>query len=244
MTEHWPEHVDPEPGAEARSGSMSDDRERLASLPVRLVQVFVSPGKLMDQLAREPRWLGAMLVSTVIVATSLAIIPVELMVEAQRAAMIERGQELPEMSERATQVMRAVVPIASGLATMLFSAVFAGVYMVIFAFFLGDEGRFVQYLAAVTHAWFIAALLGLLLTPLRISTGDPQYTLNLASFFFFLPDGYLYNVLRALDLTQIWSTLVIAQGAHAIDRRRSFKSAATIMLGILLMIALIVGSFM
>ena len=84
---------------------------------------------------------------------------------------------------------------------------------------------------------------GLLITPLRISTGDAQLTLNLASFLFFLEDGYVLNVFRMLDITQIWSTLVIAQGAHAIDSRRSFGSAAAILLTITLLFIGVVARF-
>ena len=216
----------------------------LPPIHVRLVWVFFSPGKLMARLAETPRWLMAMLASAAVVGLSMALVPPELMLEVQRQAAIERGVEFPEMGEGAVNAMRVVIPVASTLSTIVFSVVFAGVYTVLFAFILGDEGRFTQYLAAVTHAWFIAALFGLLVTPLRIATGDPQYTLNLASFFFFLPDGSFYNVFRALDLTQIWSTLVIAQGVHSIDRRRSFKSAAVILLSILFAFALLVARFM
>ncbi len=228
----------------SRPGTSARAEGALPPLPIRLVQVFVSPGVLMDRLAATPRWAGALLVSAVVVGASLALIPPEVMVEAQRQAAMERGAQLPEMGDEAMRFLRVVIPVASGVSVAVFNLLFAGLYTVVFAFVLGDEGRYVQYLAAVSHAWFIAALFGLLVTPLRIATEDPQYTLNLASFFFFLPDGYLYNVLRALDLTQIWSTLVIAQGAHAIDARRSFRSAAAILLVILLCVAMVAANFM
>lgn len=216
----------------------------LPPLPARLVAVFFSPGRLMAQLAERPKWAGAILVSAVVVGMSMTLIPTELFLEAQRQAAMERGVPVPDMPAEAVRWMSVVIPVTTILSTVVFSFVFAGVYTVIFAFILGDEGRYVQYLAAVSHAWFIAALFGLLVTPLRISTGDPQFTLNLASFLFFLPDGYFLNVFRVLDITQIWSTLVIAQGAHAIDARRSFASAATIMIGILVTVALVVARFM
>jgi hypothetical protein len=227
---------------EGRSAS-GEPEERLPPLPARLLAVFFSPGRLTEQLAANPRWLGALLISAALVGISMALIPADLFFEVQRQAAMERGIDMPEMGANAMRFMRVIIPVTTVITTLLFSFVFAGVYTVIFAFILGDEGRFNQYLAMVTHAWFIAAVLGLLVTPLRISTGDPQFSLNLGSFFFFLPDGYLQNVLKVLDLTQIWSTLVIAQGAHAIDRRRSFSSAASIMLGILLVFALIVARF-
>ena len=161
--------------------------------------------------------------------------------DAQRQAALQRGADFPEMSERALSVMRYVIPIGAVVTTFVMSVIFAGLYTLVFAFVLGDEGRFKQYLAVLAHSSFIAAVFTLLATPLRISTGDPQFTLNVGSFFIFLPDGYLLNVLRSLDLTQIWSTLVVAQGVHAIDRRRSFGSAATILLTILLAFVLVVA---
>lgn len=247
MTDHEVgDHFDPsEPtGDELEARSAQTAPASLPPLPTRLFQVFVSPGRLMERLAETPRWAGPMLISAALIALSVALIPPEIMLEAQRMAAMERGADFPEIGDEALRFMRIAFPVGSAAATVVLSFFFAGVYTLIFAFLLGDEGRYAQYLAAVTHAWFIAALLGLAVTPLRIATEDPQYTLNLASFFFFLPDGYLLNVLRALDLTQIWSTLVIAQGAHAIDGRRSFKSAAMILLGILLATALVVGRFM
>jgi len=216
----------------------------LPGLPARLIAVFFSPGKLMDELVVDPRWIGALLVGAVVVGLSVALIPVDVFMEMNRQAALERGREFPEMTDRALRMMRLVIPLGSVVSTLVFTAIFTGVYTVIFAFVLGDEGRFRQYLAVVSHAYFIPLLFGLLVTPLRISTGDPQFTLNLASFFVFLPDGYVLNVLRVFDLTQIWSTLVIAQGVHAIDRRRSFSSAATILLMLFSGMALIIARFM
>lgn len=215
----------------------------LPSLPKRLFDVLFSPGRLTEQLTENPKWIGALLVSASVVGLSMALIPVDVFLEFQRLQALERGVEFPELPDRVINITRIIVPTVTVVTTMLFSFIFAGLYTLIFAFILGDEGRYAQYLAVVSHAWFIAALFGLLITPLRISTGDPQLTLNLASFLFFLPDGYFLNVFRVLDLTQIWSTLVIAQGAHAIDKRRSFSSAATILLIMLLGVALIAARF-
>lgn len=215
----------------------------LPSLPARLAAVFHSPGRLVEQLAREPRWIGALLVGALLVALSVTLIPAEVMMEANRQAAMERGRELPEMGDRVLRVIRIVTPIATFLATLIVTSLMAGLYALVFAFVLGDEGRYVQYLAMVAHANFIAVAFGLLLTPLRISMGDPQLTLNLGTFLAFLPDGYVLSVLRYLDLTQIWSTLVVAQGAHAIDRRRSFGSAATIGLSVVLLFAMVIAYF-
>ena len=214
------------------------------SLPKRLLYVFVSPGKLSEFLAEDPKWIAALMASAAVIGVSMLLIPVEVFLDAQRQAALGRGVDFPDMPDRMVNAMRYVFPSIAVVSTIVFAFIFAGFYTLIFAFILGDEGRFKQYLAVLAHSWFIAALFGLLLTPLRLSTGDPQFTLNVASFFFFLPDGYLLNVFRALDLSQIWSTLVFAQGAHAIDKRRSFGSAAAIGLTITLGIALVAARFM
>jgi hypothetical protein len=235
---------DPRPESASNRDVAEENESSLPALPARLVAVFFSPGRLMDELVLDPRWIGALLAGAALVGLSVALIPVDVFMEMNRQAALERGAEFPEMTDRALEMMRVVIPLGSVVSTLAFTAVFTGVYTIIFAFVLGDEGRFRQYLAVVSHAYFIPLLFGLLVTPLRISTGDPQFTLNLASFFVFLPDGYVLNVLRVFDLTQIWSTLVIAQGVHAIDRRRSFSSAAAILLVLFSGTALIIARFM
>lgn len=218
-------------------------QDGLPGLLTRLLWVFVSPGRLVQGLAKDPVWVGALFVGAVVVALSVALIPVELILEANRTAALERGTEFPEMGEGAQQFMRVFVPAVSVLSVAVMTFFFAGLYTVVFAFVLGDEGSYKQYLAVVSHAWFIPALFALLLVPLKISAGDMQITLNLGLFMPFLPEGYLQNLFRFLDLTQIWSVLVIAQGAHAIDKRRSFGSAAGILLVLLVVFAAVMARF-
>ena len=66
--------------------------DALPSLPARFVAVFFSPGRLVEQLARDPRWIGALLLGAILVALSVSLIPAEVMMEATRQAAMERGQ--------------------------------------------------------------------------------------------------------------------------------------------------------
>lgn len=214
------------------------------TLPRRLLDTFLSPGKMVDAVVREPKWLAALLVSMALFAISTALIPPELMAEVQRRAALARGITPPPVTERTLQLIRWFSIAGGALSIAVIAFIMSGLYTLIFAFVLGDEGRFKQYLAIFAHAMFIPALLSLPLVPLRIQTGDPQFTLSLASFMFFLEPGYLLNLFRFLDLTQLWSTVVVALGAHAIDRRRSVGSALAIMLSITLAFALIFARFL
>jgi hypothetical protein len=224
--------------------SSADPMPTAPILPRRLLDTFFSPGKMVEAVAREPRWLGALLVSIVLVAISTALIPPEMFAEVQRRAALERGISPPPMSDDTLRLIRIFSVAGSALAIAVISFVMSGLYTLVFAFILGDEGTYRQYLAVMVHAAVIPALLSLGLVPLRIQTGDPQFTLSVASFLYFLEPGYVLNVFRLLDLTQLWSSAVVALGVHQIDRRRSFGSAFTVLLLFTLAVALIIARFL
>jgi len=214
-----------------------------APLPRRLLDAVFSPGRMGREVADHPRVLGALLVCMALVAFANWLIPPDLLAEMQRRAALERGVDMPVMSERGLQTLHIAAVFGGMVVFAVLALIFSGLYTLIFAFILGDEGRYKQYLAMFVHASIIPALIAVPLAPLRVATGDVRFSLNLASFLFFLPDGYILNVLRLMDLTQIWSTLVVAMGVRAIDPRRSFASAASILLSILLVLALILANF-
>ncbi|MDH3205971.1 MAG: YIP1 family protein [Gemmatimonadota bacterium] len=214
------------------------------SLPRRLLDTVMSPGRMAGAVAENPRWLGAMLVGAVLLGLSIAVLPWELFEAMQRRVLLESGRAAPEVPENVRTALRIGSIVGGALAFVIFSFIGAALSTFIYAFVLGDEGTYRQYLAVGVHAAIIPATVALLLAPLRITAGDPQLTLNVGTFMVFVPAGYLAGVLQALDFSQIWSALVAAQGMHAIDHRRSVRSAAAIQLGILLVIALIAGWFL
>ena len=211
------------------------------SLPRRLLDAFFSPTKMGRDVARDPRWLGALLVVVALIALGSALLPTEMFVEVQRRAALQRGVTPPPMTDDTMRVIRIFSVLGGPLAVGLITFVFSGLYTFLFAFVLGDQGRYRQYLALTAHAAIIPAVFAVALVPLRIQTGDPQFGLNLASFLVFLEPGYILNVFRMIDLTQLWATAVTAWGVHEIDRRRSFGSAFMILLGFLVAVALVIA---
>lgn len=235
-----------EPGAGSAVGPETQAEPEgppLPPFPKRILQVFINPGELMSALASRPAWAAALVLSAVLVATQTALIPWEVVESFQREAALQRGQAPPEIPENVAQIMRVATPIFAGVAVAIFTFLFAGIFTLIFSFVLGDEGKYRKYLAATAHANLIPAVVGLALVPLKISEQNPQFTLNLGSFFFFLPEGYPLRVLTMMDLSQLWAMLVIAAGAKAIDPRRSYGSAATILVGIAIALAMIFATF-
>lgn len=230
----------PDPGDLAASGAAE---VALPPFHRRVVGVFVSPGELMSALARRPAWAAALALSAFLILLQTSLIPWDVYVAFQREAALSAGRTPPEIPESFVRVMRVVTPVLGAVAASILTFVFAGLFALIFAFILGDEGRFVQYLAATCHATIIPAVAGLALVPLKISEQNPQFTLNLGAFFFFLPEGYPLRVLTMMDLSQIWSMLVLALGVTAIDPRRSYGSAAAILLGVVVVMAMVFAAF-
>lgn len=221
-----------------------DDAPSGPPLHRRLLDTFFSPGKMAEDVARDPKWIGALLVSVALIALSSALIPPELFAEIQRRTLLERGITPPPTTETTLRMIRIFSVAGGAIAIALISFVMTGIYTAVFVFVLGDEGRYRQYLSVFAHSTFIPALLSLPLVPLRISTGDPQFTLSVGSFLVFLEPGYVLNVFRLLDLTQLWSAAVMALGAHAIDRRRGVGSAFAILFGFTLAVALVIAIFL
>jgi len=219
------------------------EAERTSPLPRRLLDAFLSPGKLGRELARDPRWAGALLVVLGLIALSSALLPAEMFAEVQRRAALQRGVTPPPMSDQTLRMIRIFAIAGGPIAVGIITFVFAGLYTFLFAFVLGDRGRYSQYLSVTAHAGIIPALLAVALVPLRIRTEDPQFGLNLASFLVFLEPGYLLNVFRMMDLTQLWASAVTAWGVHEIDRRRSFTSAFAILVGFMVAVALVMARF-
>lgn len=214
------------------------------ALPRRLLDTFFSPSRMGRAVADDPKWIGALVVVLALIALSSSLLPAEMFAEAQRRAALAQGATPTPMSDDTLRAIRIFSILGGPVAVAVITFVFAGLYTFVFAFVLGDEGRYRQYLALTAHAAFIPALLSLPLVPLRVETGDPRFGLSLASFLFFLEPGYLLNVLRMLDLTQIWATAVTALGLRQIDRRRGFTSAFTILFVFMLVVALIMGRFL
>ena len=231
----------------ALNGNERADATDLVTIPGihrRFVDTFFSPSNMNAYLAAEPRWVVALVVSVALMGLQVALIPSEVWESLIREQSLAQGGTPLPMPDWVTDWMGILAAVGAAMTTAIAIPIGAGFLTVIFAFVLGDEGSYRQYLAVTAHSFFIPALVGLLIIPLKIATQDPQLTLNLGSFFFFLPSGYWLGVLTAMDLTQIWSSLVIAQGAHCIDRSRSFRSAVVILLSLMLAMALIVGRFM
>lgn len=209
----------------------------------RLWKVVFSPGELFDSLREEPRSGAALLTCGLFTLLAVVLIPPEIWVQMMREGAQAEGTELPGFFSSAGGAFSLLLALGGIVSLYLMALVLSGVVTFFFAFILGDEGGFKQYLSVVSHGLLISTFGGVLLLPLRISTGDPQVTLNLGTFLFFLTEGYWFRVLNFLDLFALWAFGVMAVGATRMDPQRGFGSALAFFLTLALAFALVAGIF-
>ena len=225
---------------------MGEDATQEAPFPSllsRYVQVFVSPGALFDRLVERPAWGGAMVLGAALVLAGAVLLPPELYLAAFRQRLLEQGQTMPPGLENGVMYIRLVVSAFAFLSWFVILAFFAGLVTFVFAFIMGDEGTYRQYLAVMAHAQLIAATSGLVVLPLRIMAEDVRLLLSLGTFAFFLEDGYVLRLLSFLDLFGLWGWALVGLGAAKIGRRDSWASAAAPLLLIPVGIAAVIAIF-
>ena len=198
----------------------------------RYFRVFYSPDLLFQGLRSRPSWAGAMFLGASLAAAGTMLLPPDLMLATLREQMLAQGQPIPPAFTNQPGWIRYVFGAAPFIFWGILMAIFAGLVMVFFAFLLGHEGTYKQYLAVVVHAQLIAATSTILLLPLRIIGEDAQLLLSLGSFAAFLDDGYMLRLLSFLDLFGLWSWVLVGLGAARIGRKESwwFGTVAVLMI--------------
>ena len=192
--------------------------------------LLYAPGALFDRLSVRPHWGATLLLGAALVAASFLLIPTELWERTVREQVLSAGQDLPD-SFAFGGVARIAGLVVGVVFWVVLNFLLAGFLALVFAFLLGDEARYRQYLSVVSHAFLIPALGSLVLVPLRLAQGDPQLTLNVGLFAVGLDqDGYPHRFLRMLDLFMLWSFMVTAVGVSHLDRRRGWGSPAAVLL--------------
>jgi len=209
----------------------SMDREMAVEKPgffKRLMWLFVSPGRLMEELAGKPRVLFWMVFGSLAAAVPYAVRrPVyEEMLRKSIAAgseyMESFGIEMtPEMIEAGlpravvTGIVTAPVYAAAGFALM------ALLFFIILRI-MGGEGKYKAYLSVVVHAGIIPVLYSLLLTAVSFYTGSLHQAAPLTSLASLASpeemNPYVYGLLAGIDVFAIWRYSVMAIGLTAVSK--------------------------
>ena len=209
----------------------------------RYVRVFFAPDLLFQQLRIRPEWTGAWLLGACLVMVGTLFLPPDLLVATMRERILAQGQTVPPALLEQVSRFRYVGAAGAFISWGILLAIFAGLVTLIFAFLLGHEGTYRQYLAVVAHAHLISATSVLLLVPLRIVAEDAQLLLSVGSFAIFLESGYLLRFLSFIDLFGLWVWTLVGLGVARVGRKESWAGGVVTVLMIPVTIAAVLAIF-
>ena len=211
----------------------------------RVIDVFFSPGKVMEAVAANPKPWGAALVGGLLIGLAGFLIPAEVYEEFVRATALERGDAVPGNLEQMGSISRTFSLISGPIFWVLWSLLLAGIVTLIFIFVMGGRGRFKQYFATLTHSLIIPAVGNIALVPLRIANENPREVLSLGTFLGgILPEGYVLDLFSAIDLFGLAGWAVLAIGVNKIDPERSWGAAFSALFLLSVLIAALFAIFM
>lgn len=214
-----------------------------APLGRRVLETFLSPADLFRRSGGYSPWMGPLLLSTLVAVVAVLAIP-DQAYEMTEPAVNRRGRPVEITSDLATiaRYGRMLGMIAALAMHPLVVLAAAGVLALLFSVVLRGEGRFLQYLSIAAHASLVAALGTLVAAVVALLAGAEPRGITPALLPLAAPGSLPYRLLEGLDLFTIWALLVAALGVSLVNRRRSFASAAAVLLGVYLTAVLIVAS--
>jgi len=226
------------------SSEASVEEHAIPSLPVRIVQVFVSPAKLFDALRRRPAWIGAVLgligLSIALQFLTPVVVPEEVLrraAEARIADFIPAGTD-PAVLEQ--QVDAVVSPGAVGviapavIGTPIVLSLIAGLLLIAFNVIMGGEASFRQLLSAGAHAMYIYTAGGIVSIGL-MATGAEIVTLSPG---LFLPEmeGFIGRFLNGINIFSVWTCGVLGVAVSRFYPGRSVAAGTTYLLALYLIV--------
>jgi hypothetical protein len=208
----------------------------LPSLPARIVQVFVSPAALFDRLKEVPAWIGMLLVLVVVSVVSSFLLPEEVMRELVQTNLPADAEQ--EQIDQAVGFARAWGRTLAVVGTPITIAVIAGILILVYNVLLGGAGTFKQLYSATTHAFVIYTVGGLLTLALILSRGE-MTTLSLNLLIPGLEEGFLFRLLRGINVFSLWTAAVLGIAVSRIYPKRSAGSATALLIALYLVLAVI-----
>ena len=216
---------------------MADRRTAPGPLHRRVLQTFFSPRELFQSFGESPPWLGPLLLSVAVAMVLVLAAPDVAFVEMSEGAVTRRGEPVvitssPEEIARFGRLYGLLVALVR---EPLFAFAAAGALALVFSVFSEvphGEATYRQYLAITTHVFLIGALGSLVALGVAALRGGELEAVSPA---LLLPSpdpgSYLFRLLSSVDIFSVWALAVAALGVSLVNRRRSWASAAGVLIG-------------
>lgn len=221
-------------------------------LLARLVGVLLSPRATYAEVAKRPRWFGALAVVVLVGAGGAFFF---LSTEVGRAAVFDQQVRQAEsfrgrpMTDAEYQRLERMLPLARYfavgaqlIALPLAAAVIAGIAFGVFNAMMGGDAAFKQVFAVIAHSGVVIALAQLFALPLDYVRETMTSPTSLAVFLPFLDEGsFPARFLSVIDLFQVWWIVSFAIGLGVLYRKRTGPIAFAIM-SIYVVVALVIAA--
>ena len=205
--------------------------QQLSSLPTRIMQVFIAPATLFDELKATPKWIGAALVVIGLGLVVQALVPVELIRE---MALSSLPSDAPPEQVAAIEQFMGVSNVIRWVGTFVFPILImlfvSGFILLVWNAILGGEAAFPAILACTAHSYIVWAAGGLITLPLVLARQDLRTTFSLHLLTPWLDSGsYAYRFMAGLNLFGIWTMILLGVAVSRLYPKVSATSASIVM---------------
>jgi len=206
-----------------------------APLWVRVVDTFISPGRLFERFGDRSPWLGALAISTLAAMLAAATQPGEVFLEQMEDPVSRMGKpvEITSPPGEIIRFGRYLAAFSAAVGHPIIALAVAGIVTLLFTTIGGGRVGFVRYLAVTSHVFLIPAA-GVILILAARWLFDAPIGSDLGTLMATGDGSTAGEMLRGIDIFHLWMLAVLAIGVERLDRTRSRWSAAAILLGLYL----------
>lgn len=222
------------------------------SLPARFIGILTSPKATFQSVASAPRWLGMLVVTTVLIAFFAALpltteegrqAAIDQQVNAMKSFGVNVTPEVEDRIERGAGRMPYTTGISVLVISPIIAVIIAGILFAIFNAAMGGEASFKQVYATVIHAGVISALSAVFSGCINYFRGGSGSATNLAAVLPMIPEqSFAGHLLGTIDVFLVWWVIVLATGLAVLYRRRT-QPIALSFFGLYAVIALAIAVF-
>jgi hypothetical protein len=201
------------------------------NLVARFVGVIFAPKETFVAVAARPKWLGMLLVTTLLTAVVVGgffATPVGQQAYIDQAAKPNpiTGTTPGEQQMKYIEMFARYMPYVYGGGVLIVSPIvslaMAGIAFLVFGTFMGGQATFKQVFAVVTHAGVIGVVSQLIVMPVNYFRETLESPMNLAVFLPMLdPGGFLAKLMGSVELFRVWSVVVMSIGLAVVYKRKT-----------------------
>jgi hypothetical protein len=220
-------------------------------LPARFIGVITAPKDTFRGVVAAPKWVGMLLLTTVLVAFFTALpmttdagqqAALDQQVESMKSWGVEVSDQMYAQMEKGKSRMPYTTAGIVFFMSAIMSVIIAGILFAIFNAVLGGEASFKQVYAVLIHAGAVSALGSVFTGLVNFFSGKGSTSAaNVGALLPMLPEGsFAANLLGTVDVFLIWYVIVLAIGLGVLYKRRT-QPIAFSLLALYAVIALVIA---